>query len=540
MKKQRHKIKRQILELQLESREKAIYIQNRAGRVYRDKLIPIIDECCNELSHPDVVYKVDRLELDLGNINLRHLEKEMTLNLGSKLRRRLSEKIKAAERVSKSFSPHPVHSSGAVREEKEKTISELALFEWFVQKGNLPPDVEKIDDAELENILERLIINSPNPLKKLIFQLVENKTQLKRLIFHFSDDIMARIIQMFPSGPFRSVLDFKDDMKQILEKTQALTKASKTKVRLGIWMGIFKATIPKKPDQPERLRWAEKVIIQLADNLGISHQAMVIDIYMAAGVMKKEGVCFKTDIHAILSEIHSEIKDPSYRPKMTSQFHRQTDVSIFDSGTERDKKNTGRPFKNETGAAESDDLSYARDLPDTRTQYLQHEGLNEIFIENSGLILLWPFLAGFFKALGFIKDKRFVHLEFAWRAAILLQYLSDGPADLSDHNLSLNKVLCGLDIMDPIETGMPISGSEQAECEELLVAVIHNWAILKRMSIPGFQQAFLQRQGILSGKDAGWFLQVERKTHDVVMDKLPWSINIVKLPWMEKVLVVEW
>ncbi|MEO1401775.1 MAG: contractile injection system tape measure protein [Cyanobacteria bacterium J06635_1] len=37
-----------------------------------------------------------------------------------------------------------------------------------------------------------------------------------------------------------------------------------------------------------------------------------------------------------------------------------------------------------------------------------------------------------------------------------------------------------------------------------------------------------------------WLLQIERETYDILLDQLPWSIRVVKLPWMPKLLYVEW
>jgi hypothetical protein len=35
-------------------------------------------------------------------------------------------------------------------------------------------------------------------------------------------------------------------------------------------------------------------------------------------------------------------------------------------------------------------------------------------------------------------------------------------------------------------------------------------------------------------------LQVEGKALDILLDYLPWTLSIVKLPWMKKLLHIEW
>ncbi len=47
--------------------------------------------------------------------------------------------------------------------------------------------------------------------------------------------------------------------------------------------------------------------------------------------------------------------------------------------------------------------------------------------------------------------------------------------------------------------------------------------------------------GFLRGGSGGtWLLRVERVSYDVVLDRFPWGLGWVKLPWMEAPLYVEW
>jgi hypothetical protein len=40
--------------------------------------------------------------------------------------------------------------------------------------------------------------------------------------------------------------------------------------------------------------------------------------------------------------------------------------------------------------------------------------------------------------------------------------------------------------------------------------------------------------------EGSWRLQVEQKAIDILLGSLPWGLNVVKLPWMESMLMVEW
>ena len=50
----------------------------------------------------------------------------------------------------------------------------------------------------------------------------------------------------------------------------------------------------------------------------------------------------------------------------------------------------------------------------------------------------------------------------------------------------------------------------------------------------------MQREGKLTRKPFDWLLQVEQKTLDILLGRLPWGLSMIKLPWMPEMLRVEW
>ncbi|NCG26197.1 MAG: hypothetical protein GWP42_01465, partial [Verrucomicrobiales bacterium] len=54
------------------------------------------------------------------------------------------------------------------------------------------------------------------------------------------------------------------------------------------------------------------------------------------------------------------------------------------------------------------------------------------------------------------------------------------------------------------------------------------------------REGFLLRDARLLELEESWQLKVEGKTLDILMDGMPWSFGIIKLPWMDKRLIVEW
>jgi hypothetical protein len=168
-----------------------------------------------------------------------------------------------------------------------------------------------------------------------------------------------------------------------------------------------------------------------------------------------------------------------------------------------------------------------------------------IYIGNAGLVLTAPFLPHLFKTLGLLCEDEQGHTrlrdkEAVSRAVHLLQYLVDGSTSAPEPSLALNKIICGVAISTTVEREIIPTEQEREVCERLLKSMIANWKIIENTSIAGLQETFLQREGRLDSTLEGWKLKVQRKTLDVLVDQIPWSISIVFYKWMPQPLYVTW
>ena len=163
------------------------------------------------------------------------------------------------------------------------------------------------------------------------------------------------------------------------------------------------------------------------------------------------------------------------------------------------------------------------------------------YIANAGLVLVWPFLTALFERLGYVAERQFQGIEQTTRAAYLLQFLATGEEQPPEHLLALNKLLCGVGRTLPLMRELPLIAAEKATGESLLGAVIARWGdVLKNTSLAGLRETFLQRPGKLVWADDRVTLTVETKTLDILLDQRPWSIALIKLPWMALPLYVTW
>lgn len=166
-----------------------------------------------------------------------------------------------------------------------------------------------------------------------------------------------------------------------------------------------------------------------------------------------------------------------------------------------------------------------------------------LYVENAGIVLLNPFLPYLFQNLELTDGKTFLNEQAQEKAVHILQFIATGQEECMEYAMPLNKLLCGLPLDHPLERFVKPSEEDKQSCEVLIRAAIKQWTVLKNTSSVELQHSFLQREGKLAIRpDEQWGLQVERKSIDILLDKLPygWGYSVIQLPWMNNMLFVEW
>lgn len=191
-------------------------------------------------------------------------------------------------------------------------------------------------------------------------------------------------------------------------------------------------------------------------------------------------------------------------------------------------------------------LSINQDIQADKTEPLDNFTDDELFKNTrsvlfAGCILLYPYLHRLFKELGYLSADKKIKQSKQSRAVTLMIYLLTGAEQAFDYQLHFVKWLLGIpvDALISIEENS-LDKKEISEADNVLLSFKTHWAVLKNSSFTNIRESFLQRAGMMKLYDQQCHITIERKGIDVLIDQIPFSLSIIRLPWIKQQIIVTW
>jgi hypothetical protein len=537
MYKQRHVIKRQIIEIIVSDKQSAWPVQQTFSHLFQDYFPSILDRYLSDFSSPDCLHRIDRLELDLGELDGNRLEVDILEKIGPSLQRALHELITSGQ-------------VGRNTQEAAKKLAQLQLLEYFLREGHLPWWADNSQRHVPESCLNVLLERDPKALAHLLKTLLPDSRCLHRIISYFDDEQLANILAILNESQKETVYSLVKTMREFEVSLEQFAAIPDSRIRFTRWQSLLQVTTAEEPAITRQGEFFSVILIRWSKLLGLSKEVLT-------GCIQQLATNPAIHNNAWLSTLR--IKSPIDRSSVS--HGNETDAKDISEPLNQQESPQTNGISNQWKAESSSTVDSDRMKP-THTQSEQIMGLgmhpnsplenqaiddyinftdtDALYINNAGLCILWPYLATFFEGLELVHNGRFQNLAAQQCAVSLLHYLATGELTTPEYLLPFNKLICGLEINEVFDLEMPLTDAQLTACDDLLTAVIANAPILNKMSHDGFRGSFLLRQGTLSSEAGSWLLRVERETYDIVLERFPWSWQWFKLPWMEHPVRVEW
>jgi hypothetical protein len=514
-----HKIKQLHFKLKVSDETGSLMLQKQLSQLFYQQLLPVIEQVLEQFDQRDEVICIEKLELDLGKLSLEQLPQEWVMHTQVQLQQKLTEVFNQTE-----------HSQLQRYSQQQR---QWQLLEYYCLHGALPWWAEQ---QNMRQVWQELWQNEPEKLARNINNWTQQDSMLLYRLKNLLDAPTFFRLDKLQNGQDNiSVAVQTIALLQQLQ-TRHLEHVSAQKLSQQLhWLALTRPeqthallqrlVIPGQPqgvvnllslfaDQATWFLWLQQLSIDGLNVLITAYRQISPQVVASNINTKEQRACF-------------------WQQALIYVFkHNQTSIA------EGELANTLAGFLL--------DKSKGKEVSQSVTQQFsnwQGAGKNtaitapEIYISNAGLVLLWSFLPALFERLRLLDNKQLTRPELA---VLLMHYLVQPEVPLSEHELLLNKFLCGVELSHPVSVCQQIEPEQQQALDELLKAVLLHWSALNKVSVGWLREVFLSRDGLLTKNGQEWQLQIEGAAADVLLNKLPWSISTIKLPWMPQPLTVQW
>lgn len=484
-------------DIETDSMQKAVQWQETVSAFCREKMPALIEKAFSAYADDDELMVIDKIELDLSMLRS---EEEME----EKLQKTLREYSASPLMISRG------RMTGKEGQKLNTPASLLQQFEYYLQNGSLEwnTDAAQFDNPE---VILRAIDKLPvDGLRIWLIKILSQKNAAIRFADFFTKGQSLAVLKKVTSKP-----DILSDVFEFIELLQKITGLN-VPYLISI-SSLYQSVVLRSLQGLKELASAWWHDADKAGYISAAAKEKTLELAVASKQKMKDKNGDK-----IVNEKTKNIIENNIRDK----FHPLL-IQISEEGLGR------------SDTAES--LLLTETDSHKRKEVDGSEAEKKFFVDNAGILLLYPYLKKIFKGKGFLtNDYQFISYKESLAACYWLQFIATGNPDIKEYQLPLNKILCGFSIDAPISREWDPVKADKPEAEDFLKEVISNWEKIGNTSLDGFRNSFLLRAGRLTEEDTNWLLYVERKGWDVLLDTLPYPLGIVKLPWMIKPLYVQW
>ncbi|MGE4513236.1 MAG: contractile injection system tape measure protein [Chryseobacterium sp.] len=481
--KQDHIIQKVIVEITVNNKEKAYRIKDDINNFLSIDVFPEIEKYINSLEQKLAgnTLRIPRLELNLDIKN-----DSLNTELRDKIVQLFKEELSEISKLGKTSGQGKENETEAdIIGFQEKMVQ---TFIYFLENGCMPwwnSDKKSIDF--LETKMFKKLISAKN-FKKSVISVLSKQYVQDRIIHQLSD-------------------------RQISQLCLTILENKELKINLEVEMI---RRISKLNYQDRIVVW--KLILHLLSEY-LKSPGSNLQEYFLQQILKV---------------------NPAEFYNLKSSENWKTVAEVFPFMKEKEILERIESFKTEI-KDQQENTNINEEIINTHITENHEETIanNGQYVRNAGLILIHPFIKTFFEHCDLLHPET-QELTDPELCAHLLHFIATGNTNAPEYDMTFEKFLCNIPIHQSINRHIKLSRKHKTQATNVIESVQHNWKPMKNSSPTLLQNEFFQRSGKLVVTDYDYTLTVERKTQDILLDKLAWGIGLVKLPWKEKFMFVNW
>ncbi|MCG8340283.1 MAG: hypothetical protein MI674_03320, partial [Cytophagales bacterium] len=303
-------------------------------------------------------------------------------------------------------------------------------WQHFLQTGTLRAQYTS------PHVLLNAFVEHASPKTKLALKhLLQASSARKRIVAYFSDSDLRKLVPIIEEKAHQQITTCIYTMLKLHHHTP-LQIASKQDFR-NVWWEVILQKLAET-DRFLQETWLAESLLALADTLQLNPRTLLYSFVTTAKEIlpatQERANLQMSQLAANLSAL-IENKEASIQKDLLSTTHKTLATIVEEleqAGSVASPLDNKKEKQKQPPALEK--LTPKQEEPEEI----------KIYIQNGGIIFLWPFLEKLFEAQGLLEEGAFIDEITLNNAIHTMEYMATGRLYTPEEVLALNKILCGL------------------------------------------------------------------------------------------------
>lgn len=253
-----------------DEKENAVRLQDRLSSWSKAHLPKELSRVFDAVCPPDQTWRIQSLEVDLGEINFSSLEREITERFYGRLSEKLTSLLLYANKAGHNI------------EILNNQISQDQIISSFLLNGYMPWTYSDTNGSINEVLAGQLHNRHASTVALLKTLAAGHENARKRLAWQVSESNITLFIRGVEPGDYTCILSFADVLATLQQK-EMIVKTSSNDFRKNLWLWILNYLFTDRGSLFNKVAFLKSNIRQMAGHYNVSYHEILAMIERAAG-----------------------------------------------------------------------------------------------------------------------------------------------------------------------------------------------------------------------------------------------------------------
>lgn len=295
--KNKHQVAQWKWETTLDDREMSHSLQNLLSDLSQSSLKKELNRGLNSFCHTDYIWRIQKLELDLGKLEYRDLERELPQRFRESLKDALQRLVLHHE------SPHE-----NITELVTPLQSNIEALHCFLLHGTVPWWFARNNIIQ-KQLIETLLQEQPEGLASLLRKTGKSEKVRKRVVWQFGEPLVRKTIKILEPRHCKTILEFADYLVEARDDEGWDGK----ELEQYRWLWILKHLLVDRGTLFNTVMFVKQTIGQMANYYQMDYELLLSILVGASQETKGKNLIVPVFLNA-LREIGREEKKERTQP----------------------------------------------------------------------------------------------------------------------------------------------------------------------------------------------------------------------------------